>query len=151
MTEEIGHSAGAGSSDHGSAHPKESPHNKDTTMKYEDVLALAKAGFTSQQIAQFAEEERMAPPAPEAPKVQEVPAAPEVPKAEVPPQAPPAAPEPPKVNPTDEILQGISQELAALKKSIQTHNLQSTSQPIRESTESILASIISPTYTHKEV
>ena len=125
-------------------------------MKYEDVLALAKAGFSSQQIAQFAEEERAAAitaaeslseaPASEMPQApSEMPKAPEA-AAAPPPIAPPA----PKANPIDQILMEINQELASLKKSIQSKNLQNTNQPIRESTESILASIISPTYTHKE-
>ena len=134
---------------------------RNTNMKYEDVIALAKAGFTSQQIAQFAEEERhtaaMSPAAPAAISPSEAPAAaPEMPEgpSEIP-QAPaaPAAPQTfpaPSVNKTDEILMGITQELASLKKAMQSKNLQSTNQPMRESTEAILASIISPTYTHKE-
>lgn len=129
-------------------------------MEYKDVIALARAGFNSQQIAQFAEEERMdasrnvahAPaPAPEAPKTPEAPKAPEVPPMPAPSvnEAPAAA-----INAagsqTDEILKGISQELASLKQSIQNNNIKQSNQPPRESVESILASIISPTYTHKE-
>lgn len=129
---------------------------RNTNMKYEDVIALAKAGFTSQQIAQFAEEERTAvkaPAAPEAVSPTEAPAAaPEMPESPKSPEAP-AAPQTipaPSVNKTDEILMGITQELASLKKAMQSKNLQSTNQPKRENTEDILASIISPTYTHKE-
>ena len=122
-------------------------------MKYEDVLALAKAGFSSLQIAQFAEEERLTAvqsPADPTASPSEAPASemPQAPEAAAAP--PPIAPPAPKANPIDQILMEITQELASLKKSIQSKNLQNTNQPIRESTEAILASIISPTYTHKE-
>lgn len=119
-------------------------------MNYEDVIALARAGFNSAQIAQFAEEERAAAKAP-AP-VQKTPE--ETPKATAPAEVP-AAPAainavPAPVSQTDDILKGITQELASLKQTIQSNNIKQSNQPPRESVESILASIISPTYTHKE-
>ena len=117
-------------------------------MKYEDVLALAKAGFSSAQIAQFAEEERQTAQAVSEVKAPEIPEVEEASAVQTAP--PPIAPPAPKTDPTDEILKGITQELASLKASIQTRNIQATNQPARESVESILASIISPTYTHKE-
>lgn len=121
-------------------------------MNYEDVIALARAGFNSAQIAQFAEEERAAAKAPAPAPVEKAPE--ETPKATAPAEvsvAPAAinvvsAP----VSQTDDILKGITQELASLKQTIQSNNIKQSNQPPRESVESILASIISPTYSHKE-
>lgn len=160
MIEETGHSAGAGSSDHAGAHSRKSPpiiYRKVKEMKVEDVLTLARAGFSSAQIAQMASEETVNTQPPKTPEVPEAPSVPaqkstEQDKSPKGPEAIPvsqATPVPtPQVSKTDEILKGITQELASLKQSIHTQNIQNSQQPAKESVESILASIISPTYKH---
>lgn len=84
-------------------------------MTNNDILILAKAGFTAEQIAAL-----------NAIKEEPAPA--------------PAAPEPPAPN-TDEILAAIS----GLGKQLQTSNLQAAQQPAQPATvDNILANIINP-------
>ena len=92
-------------------------------MTQNDILALAKAGFTAQQIAALNQIQPAAAPA--------APAAPE-----------PAAPEPAKENASvDQILGAIN----GLQQQIQQSNLQHAQQPAQTPTaDSILAAIINP-------
>ena len=103
----------------------------------EDILVLAKAGFTADQIAALnAVGNTPAPeataPAPEAP----------APAPEAPAPAPEApAPEAPKQGATiDDVLSAIS----GLTKTFQNGNLLMSQQPTPPSAEDILAEIINP-------
>ena len=95
-------------------------------MKKEDIITLAKAGFTAQQIAQLAAD------GPEA-----APAAPE---------PAPAAPEPtpaPAVNP--DLVQQLLDRIDGIENKLQKAALLNTQQDLNEDTaDKILASIINP-------
>ena len=104
----------------------------------EDILVLAKAGFTAEQIAALnsaVKAHEVAAPAPEAP-------APEAPAQA--PEAPAQAPEAPATaapHSVDDVLKAIS----GLSASIQNANLLQTQMPTEQKTaETILASIINP-------
>ena len=109
----------------------------------DDILVLAKAGFTAQQIAAL----NVVGTAPVAPVAPETPApAPVAPAA-------PAAPETPASPPTaaphsvDDVLAAIS----GLSASIQNANLLAAQMPTEQKTaETILASIINPPTKPKE-
>ena len=97
----------------------------------EDILVLAKAGFTAEQIAALnsaVKAHEVAAPAPEAPA----------------PEAPAQAPEAPATaapHSVDDVLKAIS----GLSASIQNANLLQTQMPTEQKTaETILASIINP-------
>ena len=103
----------------------------------EDILTLAKAGFTAQQIAalsqvqQPAAPEVVTPPAPAAPKVQTTPA--------------PAAPNvqtPPAQNTVDDVLSAIT----GLSQQMQQNNLlnMTQGQPVQKTAADVLAQIINP-------
>ena len=95
-------------------------------MKKEDIITLAKAGFTAQQIAQLASD------GPEA-----APAAPD---------PVPAAPEPtpaPAVNP--DLVQQLLDRFDGIENKLQKAALLNTQQDLNEDTaDKILASIINP-------
>ena len=95
-------------------------------MKKEDIITLAKAGFTAQQIAQLAAD------GPEA-----APAAPD---------PAPAAPEPtpaPAVNP--DLVQQLLDRFDGIENKLQRAALLNTQQDLNEDTaDKILASIINP-------
>lgn len=95
-------------------------------MKKEDIITLAKAGFTAQQIAQLAAD------GPEA-----APAAPD---------PAPAAPEPtpaPAVNP--DLVQQLLDRFDGIENKLQKAALLNTQQDLNEDTaDKILASIINP-------
>ena len=91
-------------------------------MKLEDIVALAKAGYTSEQISQLAT-------ADSAPAKQEEAA------------QPPAEPAPPaKPDPMEAMLAQLSQLTAA----IQANAILSSTQPKQPTADDILASIIAP-------
>ena len=98
----------------------------------EDILVLAKAGFTAEQIAALNS-------AVKAPEVAATAPAPEAPAPAPAPEAPaPATAAPHSV---DDVLQAIS----GLSASIQNANLLQTQMPTEQKTaETILASIINP-------
>ena len=99
----------------------------------EEILTLAKAGFTAQQIAALNMVGNVAPAAPTTP-----PAAPDV---AAPTPAPVAAPAPaPQGATADDILKAIS----GLSAQVTTGLIQSTPQPTPATAESILAEIINP-------
>ena len=114
----------------------------------EDILTLAKAGFTAQQIAALNQVEPLAPAAPPTPEVTPLaPAAP--PSPEVTPLAP-AAPEvvTPPAQPTvaphtvDDVLSAIT----GLSQQMQQNNLLNMTQvqPVQKTATEVLAQIINP-------
>ena len=117
----------------------------------EDILVLAKAGFTAQQIAAL-NSVAAAPVAPETPAPAPAPA-PVAPAPAPAPVAPAPAPEAPAAPPTaaphsvDDVLAAIS----GLSASIQNANLLQAQMPTEQKTaETILASIINPPTKPKE-
>lgn len=95
-------------------------------MKKEDIITLAKAGFTAQQIAQLAADGPEAAPAAPDP----APAAPE--------QAPA-----PAVNP--DLVQQLLDRFDGIENKLQRAALRNTQQDLNEDTaDKILASIINP-------
>ena len=114
----------------------------------DDILVLAKAGFTAQQIAAL-NVVGTAPAAPAAPAAPETPAAPAAPAAPETPAAPaaPAAPSTAAPHSVDDVLAAIS----GLSASIQNANLLAAQMPTEQKTaETILASIINPPTKPKE-
>lgn len=107
-------------------------------MNLNDVLALAKAGFSAEQIAAMYAAPATAPAQP-APAESATPAVPVV-------TAPPAPASAPVVTaPHDaDPFAAIMREMASIKSVMQSGAILSTSQPPAESVESILASIINP-------
>ena len=101
----------------------------------DEILTLAKAGFTAQQIAALnMVGTAPAPAAPAAPApAAPAPAAPAVPAA-------PAAPAAPQGATADDILKAIS----GLSAQVTTGLIQTTPQPTPATAESILAEIINP-------
>ena len=120
----------------------------------DDILVLAKAGFTAQQIAAL----NVVGTAPAAPVAPETPApapAPVAPAPEAPTPAPaapapapaPAAPSTAAPHSVDDVLAAIS----GLSASIQNANLLQAQMPTEQKTaETILASIINPPTKPKE-
>ena len=114
----------------------------------DDILVLAKAGFTAQQIAAL----NVVGTAPAAPVAPETPA-PVAPAPEAPTPAPetpapaPAAPPTAAPHSVDDVLAAIS----GLSASIQNANLLAAQMPTEQKTaETILASIINPPIKPKE-
>lgn len=97
-------------------------------MNYSDIIALAKAGFTAQQIAQLAQGAEQPAPA-----VQE--------NVE---QPTPAVPEQPTQTPDQ--LSAILAEMQTLKQSVQAQNRQNAEliPPRPQTAQDVLASIIAP-------
>ncbi len=117
-------------------------------MTYKDILALAHAGYSADQIGKLAVLEQMpapaapATPAPAAP----APAAPAAPATPAAPAAPVAPAEP---APFD--YQAMMAELLGIKNAIQTVNVQTSQQPDQPMTaDQILANIIAPKPIKKE-
>lgn len=107
-------------------------------MKYSEIITLAQAGFTAQQIAQMAQVEMDSQPAP-APAPQPAPApAPQPTPAPAP--APQAAPDQ---------LSAILAEMQTLKQTMQAQNRQNAEliPPTPQSAQDILSSIIAPPKT----
>lgn len=99
-------------------------------MNYSDIIALARAGFTAQQIAQMSQAE----PAP----VQQEP-------APVPQEPAPVQQEPPAQQTPDQ-LSAILAEMQTLKQTMQAQNRQNAEliPPTPQSAQDILSSIIAP-------
>ena len=99
----------------------------------EEILTLAKAGFTAQQIAALSQVGSAAPTV----------TAPQIQQPTTPAPAAPAAPAPtpaPQGATADDILKAIS----GLSAQVTTGLIQSTPQPTPATAESILAEIINP-------
>ena len=99
-------------------------------MNYSDIIALAKAGFTAQQIAQLAQSNEQSAPA--APIVQDQP------------QAVPVVPEQSQASPDQ--LTAILAEMQTLKQTVQAQNRQNAEliPPKPQTAQDVLASIIAP-------
>ena len=93
-------------------------------MNYSDIIALARAGFTAQQIAQMSQAER-------APVQQE---------------HAPVSQEPAPVQKTPDQLSAILAEMQTLKQTMQAQNRQNAEliSPTPQSAQDILSSIIAP-------
>ena len=108
------------------------------SFSQDDILTLAKAGFTANQIIALGSIQTPAPaPAPVAPAP--APVAPAPAPAPVAPVAPAPAPAP-------DPFQQLFEQMTGIKQAIQSNNIQNSSivtQP--QTTDDILASIIQPT------
>ena len=117
------------------------------SFSQDDILTLAKAGFTANQIIALGSIQTPAP-APVAPAPAPAPVAPApapAPVAPAPAPAPaPVAPAP--VAPAPDPFQQLFEQMTGIKQAIQSNNIQNSSivtQP--QTTDDILASIIQPT------
>lgn len=112
-------------------------------MNYSDIIALARAGFTAQQIAQMAQAEPAPAPVPQkpapAPVTQEPAPAPV-------PQEPAPAPVPQEPTPAPDQFSAILAEMQTLKQTMQAQNRQNAEliPPTPQSAQDILSSIIAP-------
>ena len=114
-------------------------------MTFDDIMALAKAGFTADQIAKLsAVQNTTQPTAPTVPTAPPVPTAPTVPTAPPVPTAPsvPTAP----YNSPDYILQAIN----SVNDTMRQMQINMINQPKPETTDDIIASIINPPMPPKE-
>lgn len=108
-------------------------------MNYSDIIALARAGFTAQQIAQMAQAE----PAP----VQQEPAPVQQEQTPAPtPVVKQPEPAPAMVQQTPDQLSAILAEMQTLKQTMQAQNRQNAEliPPTPQSAQDILSSIIAP-------
>lgn len=116
-------------------------------MNHTDIIALAHAGFTAEQIAVLAAAEQQQPavqtPTPEpAPVPAPAPAPAPTP---VPFQAPAPAPTPaPTPVTTQDLFQDIMQQLGLMQNAIQNNALLAAQQPKEQTVDDILAEIINP-------
>lgn len=106
-------------------------------MNYSDIIALARAGFTAQQIAQMSQAEQVPQETAPAPVPQE--------------SAPAPAPaveqqEPEIIQQTPDQLSAILAEMQTLKQTMQAQNRQNAEliPPPPQSAQDILSSIIAP-------
>ena len=104
-------------------------------MNYSDIIALARAGFTAQQIAQLSQAEQVPQEPAPAPVQQEPTPAPVQ-------QEPTPAP----VQQTPDQLSAILAEMQTLKQTMQAQNRQNAEliPPMPQSAQDILSSIIAP-------
>lgn len=107
-------------------------------MKYSEIITLAQAGFTAQQIAQMAQVEAAYQPTP-APVPQPAPA----------PAITQPTPVPATVQQTPDQLTAILSEMQTLKQTMQAQNRQNAEliPPTPQSAQDILSSIIAPPKT----
>lgn len=114
-------------------------------MKYSEIITLAQAGFTAQQIAQMAQVEAASQSIPE-PAPQPIP---EPAPQPTPAPAPQSAPAPAPVQQTSDQLTAILAEMQTLKQTMQAQNRQNAEliPPTPQSAQDILTSIIAPPKT----
>lgn len=107
-------------------------------MNYSDIVALARAGFTAQQIAEMSQVEPVYQPTPGPVQKEPVPAT-------VPVQQEPV-PAPVPVEQTSDQLTAILAEMQTLKQTMQAQNRQNAEliPPTPQSAQDILSSIIAP-------
>ena len=98
-------------------------------MNLNDILTLARAGFTADQISKISKLRNPEKPAQDQP----APSAPPAPPTPPAPPAPPAQPE-----------NDVSAQIAALTAAIQANAIVQSKQPKTETVDDILASIIDP-------
>ena len=121
------------------------------SFSQDDILTLAKAGFTANQIIALGSIQTPAPapapaPAPVAPAPAPAPVAPAPAPAPVAPAPAPAPVAPAPVAPAPDPFQLLFEQIGGIKQAIQSSNIQNstiTTQP--QTTDDILASIIQPT------
>lgn len=99
-------------------------------MNYSDIIALARAGFTAQQIAQMSQAEQV----------------PQEPSPAPVPQVEQQEPAPAIVQQTPDQLSAILAEMQTLKQTMQAQNRQNAEliPPTPQSAQDILSSIIAP-------
>ena len=116
-------------------------------MTYEDIVALAKAGFTADQIAKLSAVQNTAQPTPPAP-AQPVPTQPTqpTPPVQTQPTQPTVPPAQTPYNSPDYILQAIN----SVNDTMRQMQINMSNQPKAESTDDIIASIINPPMPPKE-
>ncbi len=109
-------------------------------MKYSEIITLAQAGFTAQQIAQMAQVEAAS---------QSVPAPAQAPQPAPAPAITQPAPVPATVQQTPDQLTAILAEMQTLKQTMQAQNRQNAEliPPTSQSAQDILSSIIAPPKT----
>ena len=107
-------------------------------MTIDDIIALCKAGYTKDDLANLVTFDNPAPAAHAAPAAPAAHAAPAVPAA----PAAPAAPSAPAAPAQD--ADGIIAAINALGAQIKTMNITATEQPKPQTAEDVLASIILP-------
>lgn len=102
-------------------------------MNYSDIIALARAGFTAQQIAQMSQAEQVPQEPAPAPVTQE-------------PALAQQEPAPAPVQQTPDQLSAILAEMQTLKQTMQAQNRQNAEliPPAPQSAQDILSSIIAP-------
>ena len=126
-------------------------------MTYEDIVALAKAGFTAEQIGRLSAVQNTTQPTP--PVQTQIPPAvppvqtqipPAVPPVQTPPTVPPVQTQIPPVqtpyNGPDYILQAIN----SVNDTMRQMQINMSNQPKAETTDDIIASIINPPMPPKE-
>ena len=119
-------------------------------MTYEDIVALAKAGFSADQIARLSAVQNTAQPTPPV-QTQMPPTVPPV-QTQMPPTVPPVQTQPavPPVqtpyNSPDYILQAIN----SVNDTMRQMQINMSNQPKPETTDDIIASIINPPMPPKE-
>lgn len=108
-------------------------------MNYSDIIALARAGFTAQQIAQMSQAEQVPQEPAPAPVTQEPAPAPVT-------QEPAPAPVPQEPTPAPDQFSAILAEMQTLKQTMQAQNRQNAEliPPTPQSAQDILSSIIAP-------
>ena len=114
-------------------------------MTYEDIVALAKAGFTADQIARLSAVQNTTQPTAPAvpPAVPPVQTQPAVPPVQTQPAVPPVQT---PYNSPDYILQAIN----SVNDTMRQMQINMSNQPKPETTDDIIASIINPPMPPKE-
>ena len=115
-------------------------------MTPEDILTLAKAGFTSDQIAALASVSKTQQAAPATTPAPAPATAAEQTPAPAPAAAPPAAPAPTPAAQPDQTAE-ILRKLGVLTDAIQSSAILQSNQPQQQSADDILAEIIRPPQT----
>ena len=113
-------------------------------MNINDIIALSKAGFNSEQIAQMAQLEAQQP-ASQAPDPTPAPAAPATPAAPAAP-ATPAAPAAPAASDNQSSFDAIMAAIGGLKVQMQQSAIQTAQQPAQptKTADDFIAAIINP-------
>ena len=114
-------------------------------MTFDDIMALAKAGFTADQIARLSAVQNTAQPTPPAVPPVQTQTPPAVPPVQT--QTPPAVPPvQTPYNSPDYILQAIN----SVNDTMRQMQINMSNQPKPETTDDIIASIINPPLPPKE-
>ena len=121
-------------------------------MTYEDIVALAKAGFTAEQIGRLSAVQNTTQPTPPAVPPVQTQTPPAVPPVQTQPAVPPVQTQPAvppmqtPYNSPDYILQAIN----SVNDTMRQMQINMSNQPKPETTDDIIASIINPPMPPKE-